>query len=631
MTRRRVRTITDCYAPAEVLDTSREKGSGIPVAQFGQHVAETAIFEDYVACTNQEPFLAVMLRANPPDWTDKGTKNEYADFVKARNPHVDRDAFSHATTKWPDIVTHNGLIWPPGLPLPRPTLLTGALAMGARAADLMPRGRFEYYEIKPDSDTGLEDGVGKLAAIEPVLRDPRFRLKYVAGTTYPSPAQTRVDFPYDGVFKKLALDVIRRGRLARVQVYLTVRRERPGLLLYKLCVELKLEDEDEANARTVAKGVAKHLFGTLIATTMPEKYPETTALLGDHSFEGDRVPRIKCRFDVVDALKPWTGRLSETMWSRGLAFPGETYYVCCDENFYANLVGPAYRGPTAESLWRELRTRALLWADVYGGKPAAGLLAEVIVKAEDIARLAMQANPGLKPMADQLVRWIAEHPYETVAIVMLPLVLTAGLAVAAEAGLIGGALLTGELTAGEMAMVGGMGRMAAGRVITTQALGQEAARYAAEETLRAASREIARQGAREATRQAGEHIARQVGGTVIPFGRAAQQLGSLAKAASLPLVGGSVLMGYSVQARAATSPSGGGRAVPGVDPAGLIADDMSLLYLVRPLASPTTVQRLVPGALVDVNQIGQTTMANLPPTYPPRRQAAYYLGRVTVT
>jgi hypothetical protein len=653
---RRVRAYTRCYAPAEVLDTSREPGSGIPVAQFGQHVAESAIFEDYVACTNQEPFLTVMLRSNPVDWTDKGSKGEYADFVKARNPRLDRDAFYRATTKWPDIVTHNGFVWPPGLPLPRPTLLTGALAMGVRAVDIMPRGRFEYYEIKPDSDTGRDDGIGKLAEIEPVMRDPRFRLRYVAGTTYPSPAQTRVDFPYDDVFRKLANDAIRRGRFTSVQVYLAVRRERPGLLLYKLCIELKLEDEDEANAEILAKAVAKHLFGTLIATTMPERYPETTAKLGDHSFEGDRVPKIKCRFDVLDALRPWTGRLSETIWSRGLASPGESYYVCCDENFYLNLVGPAYQGPTAESLWRQLRERALLWADVYGGKPATGLLEkEVIVKAEDVARLAMDAFPGLKPLADRIVRWIHEHPYETVAIVMLPLLLTTGLAVAVEAGLIGGALLTGELTGGEMAMVGGMGRMAAGRVVTTQAFGREAARYAAEETLRAASREAARQGARQAAQQAtrqvveqaskraGEQIARQVGGKVIPFGRAAQQLGTLAKAASLPLVGGSVLMGYSVQARAATTPAAGGRApgaepqpgggaaVPGTDPEGLIADDMSLLYLLRPLATPTTVQRLVPGALVDLNQIGQTTMASLPPTFPPRRLMAYYLGRVTIT
>jgi hypothetical protein len=124
----------------------------------------------------------------------------------------------------------------------------------------------------------------------------------------------------------------------------------------------------------------------------------------------------------------------------------------------------------------------------------------------------------------------------------------------------------------------------------------------------------------------------------------------LAKAASLPLVGGSVLMGYSVQARAATGPAGGGAApgggagpgagpeagtggatAPGIDPEGLIADDMSLLYLVRPLATPTTVQRLVPGALVDLNQIGQTTLASQPPTFPPRRLMAYHLGRVTIT
>ena len=609
MTKRaRARSISQCFALGEVLSTERQKGTTIQVTDFGRHVAETVIFEHYVECTNQQTFLESILDPDSPDWTDKGAKGEYADYIKLRNPRIDRDAFFKATGQWPDIVTHNGYSWPPGVPMKPPTKQSIALPKQALAGGLATRGRYEYYEIKPDSVSGRDDGIEKLADIWRVMGDPRFGLRYQPGTTYPSPRSVRIEMPTDSIFRKEVVDLQRRfPSISKVSLHMQVRRDVPGLLLYRLCIDIVIEDDNENRAEVMAKSVAKHLYATLLATNMPERYPELGAT--DHRFDGDRIPRIRCRFDVIEQLKPWQERLSEVIWSRGLAYPGEQFYLCCDERFYLNLVGPGYVAPTAERLWQSMRDRAKTWAEVYGGKAGAALVEkEVLLRAEDIARMALSAYPGLKPMADDIVRWIDLHPYETVAIIMLPFLITAGVAAAVELGVIGGTAAFGEIVAGE----------------TLQTAGTLGTRFVMNETTmaQAVPAQVARAGAfRGATTipAVAKQVAQATGAKVIPITRALQKVAPLTKAAGFPLVGGAVLMGYSVQAHAATNPDQ------------VVADDMSWLYLVKPLATSPGNEKLVPGRAVDLNRIGRTRMAEQIPEYPPRRLDAYYLGKVTVS
>lgn len=256
----------------------------------------------------------------------------------------------------------------------------------------------------------------------------------------------KIPLPVNRVFVMLCGTLLARHGITAIRLALKVRRERRGLLLYKICVEM--DSEDRRELRTLTKALAKHIMAVYVYCLAPERFKDLQRELGDTSFEGDAVPRIRCTFDAIDPLRPFQAGIAEAMFQRGLALPGEQWLLVCDEAAYRQLV--PLPGPTVDTLWDRFRTQAEAWAELLGGKRGVSMLRQdVLVKVEELARLANAAVPGLKEFANAVLRWISDHPYLTVALVVVPVVVTGGLAVAIDAGLlVGGALAAAELSGG---------------------------------------------------------------------------------------------------------------------------------------------------------------------------------------
>jgi hypothetical protein len=608
-------TSGDCYAVGDILDTAHDVGQLNGTALFGLHGAEPAIFNDYVEVTNGAD-IAAMPGFHESDWEDEGSKAHYVDLICRWNRHIDRSKFEGERMPWPDIITSDGV----SVRTPR---FTRALRGGFATPTNLPRGRYEYYEIKPDSPTGQTAGIIKLNRLAELYGPRKYRVRHKPGDFYPEGGTTQIPLPINSALAYLVCVLILRLRLTAVRIFLTVRRPFPGLLLYRVCVEI--DTDDKRKQQTLAKALAKHIMAAYVITSIADEKIVQPLLkeLGDYRFDGDALPRIRCAFDVVDELRPWTGDLADAMYMRGLAYPGEEWMLCSDEAFYQALVTPPYLGPTVDSLWGALRRQAETWAEFLAGKQGkAALQNEVIFKAEEMRRLAESANPGLKDVADAVLRWMGENKAATIALILLPLVVTAGVAALIEAGVLAGAVLAGELTAVEgtsMAIAGNIGRIAMTESVAGAAISTDVAAVSAFRGFQTVAQ-----------------VAGQIGG----LGTAAN---TNAIASALPHVGtaargiaaaaaGITLMTMSTQARAATS--GAAQGVTSTPSAGtVIAQHTSGLYLVRPLGTPRgddLNRRPAKGRLINLREHSEVPAPAGRPE-PPARLQARYLGRVVIS
>lgn len=605
-------TSGNCYSIGEVLDTAHDVGQLNGTALFGLHGAEPAIFTDYVEVTNGAS-IAAMPGFHESDWEDEGSKTHYVDLMCRWNQHIDRAKFEAERMPWPDIVTSNGV----SVHVP---VITRALRELGKTPQPR-RGRYEYYEIKPDSPTGLAAGVIKLNRLDALYK--KYRIRHKPGDFYPEHGSTTIALPMTSAFVYLVCVLMLRLKISGLRIYLSVRRPFPGLLLYKICVEIDTDDQRKQQA--LAKAVAKHLTAAYVITSIADQKIVQPLIkeLGDYKFEGDPLPRIRCAFDVIDELKPWTGNLADAMYMRGIAYPGEEWMLCCDEAFYQSLVTPPYLGPTVDSLWDKLRTQAESWAEFLAGKRGkAALQNEVIFKAEQMRQMADSANPGLKDVANIALRWMSENQVATVALILLPLVITAGVAVLVEAGVLAGAVLAGELTAAEgtsMAIAGNVGRIAMTESVASAAISTDVAAVSAFRGFQTVAQ-----------------VAGQIGG----LGTAAN---TSAVAGALPHVttairgisaaaAGITLMTMSTQARAATSGSSGG-ATSTPSEGRIIAQHTSGLYLVRPLSTPRGSDlhaRPAKGKLINLREHSVVPAPTGKPEAPQRLQARY-LGKVVIS
>ncbi len=168
-----------CLAPSEVPGISSSEAS-----VFGG-VAEEMIYADF--CTRYA-------RTGMQVFQDSNNPAAYLLFLAANNPQ-----FTQALqTDFYARLGAEGLM---------------------RIPDLMVHTPAEkaFYEIKPDSPSGLTAGIEKVGILSAVY--PFYKLPYVAGTMY-----TPRDF-----------NVASLGGM--LGVTMRVRRAAPGLLLYKLCVD----------------------------------------------------------------------------------------------------------------------------------------------------------------------------------------------------------------------------------------------------------------------------------------------------------------------------------------------------------------------------------------------------------
>ncbi|SBT39149.1 hypothetical protein [Micromonospora auratinigra] len=624
-----VTTSGGCFAVGELLDASKDYGQLNGTAIFGLDIAEKVIFEHYVVVTNQAAFLQAVL--DERDWPDHGGKRTYCEMLARHNKHVTVEQLMAERMKWPDIVTHDGVSAPPVAALINSLILNPGRPGGPRPA--LPRGRYEFYEIKPDSDTGLEAGKEKLADIGRVYR--KYRLPYRPGDYYPPyRPEVKIPLPVNRVFVMLCGTLLARHGITAIRLALKVRRERRGLLLYKICVEM--DSEDRRELRTLTKALAKHIMAVYVYCLAPERFKDLQRELGDTSFEGDAVPRIRCTFDAIDPLRPFQAGIAEAMFQRGLALPGEQWLLVCDEAAYRQLV--PLPGPTVDTLWDRFRTQAEAWAELLGGKRGVSMLRQdVLVKVEELARLANAAVPGLKEFANAVLRWISDHPYLTVALVVVPVVVTGGLAVAIDAGLlVGGALAAAELSGGELVgvnMIGGLGRTALPQVVVEAGSGAQVAAATASRGAALTFQEVA------LAQVGGAGTAANTTSTVVPLLTTAMRAAAPVVKTAAAAAGGIAVLTFSTQAYAGPSaPPTPGAAPPpqttvtAPDPRHLIAEVTSGVYLVRALAAHRGARDAVKGELINIHDYGQTRDATDLSTFPerPAPLKVRYLGRVSV-
>ncbi|MEV4415577.1 hypothetical protein [Catellatospora sp. NPDC049609] len=628
-----ITTSGGCYTVGELLDASKDRGQLNGTQIFGLDIAEKVIFEHYVTVTNQAAFLQAVL--DERDWPDHGGKRVYCDMLARRNKHVTVEQLMAERMQWPDIVTHDGVSAPPAAALINSLILNPGRPSAPRPP--LPRGRHEFYEIKPDSDTGLERGKEKLKDITRVYR--KFRLPYRPGDYYPPyGAEVKIPIPVNRLFVVLCGTLLARHGFKAIRMALHVRRERKGLLLYKICVEL--DSDDRSKQQSLAKALAKHILAVYVYCLAPERFRDLRQELGDTSYEGDAVPRIKCRFDVIEQLKPFSARIEEAMFQRGLALPGEEWLLVGDEAAYRQLV--PLPGPNVDTLWAQFRKQAEAWAELLGGKQGVAMLRQdVLVKIEEMARLANGAVPGLKEFADAVIRWISEHPYLTVALVVVPVVVTGGLAVAIDAGLLaGGALMAAELGGGELVganMIGGLGRTALPQLIVEAGSGSQVAAATASRGVALTFQEVA------LSQVGGAGAAANTTSNVVPLLTTAMKAAAPVVKTAAAAAGGIAVLTFSTQAYAGTSappaaappgeqPQQPQTAVAAPDPKHLIAEVSSGVYLVRALAAHRGPRDAVKGDQINIQDYGQTRAdADLfkSPELPPPVKVRY-LGRVTV-
>jgi hypothetical protein len=491
----------DCYAPAVVLDTEVETRRRTGISRFGD-VAEYRIELDYLAETAVIPtrlpqsltslgdFSAI---THPRDWFDTAADRipAYVNGIANFHPRLKRkqieDAISQLLAdrqlKIPDILTCNGVS-------------LSRLGLG------LVSGRNEFYEIKPDSDTGTRDGEEKLAKIPKLFR--KLGLDYKPGDYYPARNPKELDLPGNRQFTHMARVLMRQYHIARVRVFLTVARRQKGLIQYKLCIEI--ETEDKRKQQALARAMSKMLYATYIVCHTQREFQDTVQKeleqeLGDYSFEGEKFPRVRCSFNTLKTLDPLHELLAEAINLRGLGLPGESYILHCDADFYKAVLAT----PTPDIIgqaWASFLASAKAWVTGATGASGWRVMEPYVIKIESFGSKVQEVFPYSKEAANEVMNWIMKNSDKAVAIVACSFVLATGVVALFEAEIVGVGLLveseTGSILASEVTpAIGNAGRFAASETIGSQVFTREVAKRAAYRGL-----------------QSAEEVAKQLGGTI---------------------------------------------------------------------------------------------------------------------
>lgn len=600
-----------CYAVGDVLATPDRPGYLSGTGLLGR-VVESPVVADYIAETHNVDRagvpLAVLLGT---DWWDAEGKKSYFDFLTKRHPTLDRGQLNRLNPVRPDILTHHG-----------PTYVAGTLVSQRRS---------EFYEIKPDSPTGIRAGEEKLPHLRHFYRD--HGLPYRPGVTYPRhPSKSKdIPLPLNREFLHLAQILLFRHGIKTLRMWVTVRRQQDALLVYKICVEI--DTDDRRRQQTLAKAVAKHLYAAYVACHFPNLFTSVQKELGDHSFDGDKLPRIRCTFDVLDDLKPMQKAIEEALYMRGIALPGDELLLCCDEAYYWELLATRPYG-TAYA-WQKLLPVVKAWVHYAAGSVGWARVQPWIAKGEDVAGEIKERYPYHVGFADAVIEYARHHPTEFLLFVTLPIILTAGAALLIEAGLLASIVVAdGVATQATATVIGGLGRTAMGELVATQTLGSEVASGAAVRGLISA-----------------QEVATQIGGlgasanevTALGTVLSSSQLAATVKGAAVIGVAAAYVLGVNVKsAYAQTAPTGSPPAPIGSSPAPTSAAQLgpgsrpighavSRLLAFPALAVPrNTLRRPGKGEIIDLyNHV--PVAAPLVPRDPAERIQMRYLGRVRIS
>lgn len=395
---------------------------------FGNLVAEAPIVLDYLTKTNGS-LLPTGPREPERDWWDEGPLTEratsYRAILAARKHRLNAGQLDElALGKIPDLLTYRGFT-------------AGELAQGAAG-----RGsRHEFYEIKPRSVSGILKGTEKVVWL--TVAYAKKGLPYVSGSLYPRqfyPPSGVAELPMLMIDKRhqndwiWARDVIKkRSRLNKADLVLEVRPAPglDGLLLYRICVKLEDDDDEERKDSQVIQ-TARELVNSFVMSAVAGKPKEVAWEMGavgralepvllegprgrSEAFVPWRPPPVL--FPMIDVdlvtgptvLRPRLPALRDAVNTRRLALPGDRLMLCCDEVFWQVVIASQ---PSLLQYVLYLRQTPTRWASYSRDRGALGVRDAVYEAAEiyDAASAAVEAR--FKPLID----WVAKNPGEAVLI-----------------------------------------------------------------------------------------------------------------------------------------------------------------------------------------------------------------------
>lgn len=564
------------FAISEVLT---RKGARV----FGQVGSEPPIIRDYRAETWGN-FVATNPGTPESDWWDDGVRDYIRVLVKRHPKNVTEkqlqaDQLVKDKLRIPDILTYNGI--------------------RRRGLVIQDFKRHEFYEIKPDSSSGERAGKEKIATLYKIYRN--YGLPYWAGETYlRDGGPKKIPIMYNAAFKHFVQMLCLRFGFKSIRLFLVVRRPKPGLILYKVRVEIEGEENKRLN-RKRGLDMARHTFATYVVCHCPELFNDLVVPLGDTKLDGDQIPQVRCNFDVVDEIKVASRSLGDMINFRLLGLPGQEFMICCNESFYQNHVIPLQSMPflmSPISAWERYAAERPVYHKSLPFPALLGKTLEIMEFAEEVTReimIGLRANP-------EIVSTI---------IVVSAIVVTAGVAVylaplVGEAIAVAGAgmsLTTSEAIVVETtpSILRAFGQMAMNQGIAAYATTAEIAEITAARGLMTASEVVIQLGAR--------------GGTLIHLSQAFAQKEAIAKVAGI--AAGTILMLSARSVYAATNSN----SAP-------IATELSSLFMVPLAAASPSVKFPKKHEKFDLSFY--TLPTNLFSNSKPKKLARY-LGRLTLS
>lgn len=411
------------------------------------NVIERMISRDYLFVTRNGP---------PPSWWsvtstigdffDRGSLPDYKNLLRNRHPlEVDRKELgARRDIKIPDISTWQGDFR---------ERVAGVSITGNHD----PGTRNEHYEVKPDNDGGRYKGITKLDAIGKNNVDLKLTARllgagYNRGTWYPSEAREiparprRIHFTDSALRLRSFLFRLNRwtattkalGLTMVVEdIYIEVKRRRPGLLEYRLCIEMLFDDDaTDTFQRSIWAKVCRLLYEHLLApaTELDLRFLNSLVPIGKRSGPpGTPDPNVATaeaaltkadRFEttivhLVEEIKPLYEQLRATLLTRCRGMPGDVFIVASDEAYFQQEV--------VEQRKQIVQQRARLLSSLYGGTtssfPSGIAITRLATLTLDEAARSLGAEA--RRFAADPVQWVRAHERDVLTAVAVMVVVTA--------------------------------------------------------------------------------------------------------------------------------------------------------------------------------------------------------------
>jgi len=411
---------TVTYAPSELVS------HGLSVLGFE---CEAPIVQDYLRVTKGS--MQPNNQGYPHDWWDDANKYSYIDIMMTwfglSRDRLLADSRIKGKLRWPDIATFRGLAYPP-----------------PAGAGPDPRRRNEFYDIKPNSETGRRDADQKIYDLRKQYR--RYQVPLRAGRAYPEPNPKYIQLTWGRVFEVARRHFMRRNHLKRADVDLEVLRSFNGQLLYKIRFTFEMEDdltkklaEDFAEglmwALATAAAAAVLAFGAAwqaaqVGVTVAGALWEAAKLLTEAGAKElmekappTALPRIRIAPDVVEQVRPLSDAFEDAMQSRGYGLPGEEHLLCCEESYFQNVILDRQAAAQAAEL---MRVRGYeRWAAYASGRAAWTVISPRVEKAAWLLDPLHLIFPDSTTVRNAVRRLAAENPSQEVGLSSVVLVGTA--------------------------------------------------------------------------------------------------------------------------------------------------------------------------------------------------------------